>query len=214
MIDWLAGVVDPLNAVLFTIGGDQVSTAELLGFVTGGLCVALTVRRSILNFPVGIANCVFFLVLFASAQLWAGATLQLLYIVLGAVGWWQWQSGRTDGAPIAVRRSQWRVLAGCVAFVAVGTWALREILTAVDGSAPVWDALTTCLALTAQWLLNTRRIETWFFWITADCIYIPLYISQGLTLTAAIYVLFLGLCVLGLREWTRNPAPLTESVSR
>lgn len=78
MIDWLARLVEPLNAVLFTIGSDQVSTAELLGFITGGLCVALTVRRSILNFPVGIANCVFFLVLFVSAQLWAGATLQLL----------------------------------------------------------------------------------------------------------------------------------------
>ena len=37
MIDWLAELVDPLNAVLFTLGGDQVSTAELLGFVTGGL---------------------------------------------------------------------------------------------------------------------------------------------------------------------------------
>lgn len=214
MIDWLAELVDPLNAVLFTLGGDQVSTAELLGFVTGGLCVALTVRRSILNFPVGIANCVFFLVLFVSAQLWAGATLQLLYIGLGAIGWWQWHSGRTDDAPVPVRRSHWRVLVGCVVFVALGTWALSEILTAVDGSAPLWDALTTCLALTAQWLLNTRRIETWFFWIAADCIYIPLYLSQGLNLTAAVYVLFLGLCILGLRAWTQARVPLAESVSR
>lgn len=214
MIDWLAQLVAPLNAVVFTIGSDQISTAEVLGFVTGGLCVALTVRRSILNFPVGIANCVFFLVLFASAQLWAGASLQLLYIALGAVGWWQWHSGRSDDAPIAVRRSHRHVLMVCVAFVALGTWALTEILTAVDGSAPVWDALTTCLALTAQWLLNTRRIETWFFWIAADCIYIPLYISQGLNLTAAIYVLFLGLCVLGLREWTQARVPLAESVAQ
>lgn len=214
MIDWLAGVVEPLNAVLVTIGSDQVSMAELLGFVTGGLCVALTVRRSILNFPVGIANCVFFLVLFVSAQLWAGATLQLLYIALGAIGWWQWRSGRTADAPVTVRGSDWHVLAGCVAFVVLGTWALTEILTAVNGSAPLWDALTTCLALTAQWLLNTRRIETWFFWIAADCIYIPLYISQGLNLTAAIYVLFLGLCVLGLREWSRARVPLAESLAR
>ena len=196
-------MIDALNAVLLTIAGDQVSTAELLGFVTGGLCVALTVRRSILNFPVGIANCLFFLVLFLSAQLWAGAVLQLVYIALGAAGWWQWRSRRTDDAVIAVRRAGWRVLAACVAFTGFGTWGLSMILTAVDGSAPFWDAVTTCLALTAQWLLNTRRIETWFFWIAADCIYIPLYVSQGLNLTAAIYGLFLVLCVLGLREWRR-----------
>ena len=197
-------MIDGLNAVLFTIGSDQISTAELLGFVTGGLCVALTVRRSILNFPVGIANCVFFLVLFSSAQLWAGAALQLVYIALGAIGWRQWQSGRAADDAIVVRRAGWRVLAGCVAFVVFGTWALHMVLVAVQGSAPFWDALTTCLALAAQFLLNTRRIETWFFWIAADCIYIPLYLSQGLSLTAAVYALFLVMCVLGLREWSRS----------
>lgn len=62
MIDWLARIVEQLNAALSTIGHDAVSWAEFLGFVTGGLCVALTVRRNILNFPIGIANNAFFLV--------------------------------------------------------------------------------------------------------------------------------------------------------
>ncbi|WP_280639564.1 nicotinamide mononucleotide transporter family protein [Mycolicibacterium farcinogenes] len=86
MIDWLARMVEPLNSALFTIGSDAVSWAEFLGFVTGGLCVALTVRRNILNFPVGIANNAFFLVLFTSASLWAASGLQVLYIVLGFAG--------------------------------------------------------------------------------------------------------------------------------
>ncbi|MGU3499457.1 nicotinamide riboside transporter PnuC [Mycobacterium sp. C31M] len=126
------------------------------------------------------------------------------YIALGAIGWWQWQSGRVTDDEIVVRRAGWRVLAGCVAFVVFGTCALHVILVAVQGSVPFWDALTTCLALAAQFLLNTRRIETWFFWIAADCIYIPLYLSQGLSLTAAVYALFLVMCVLGLREWSRS----------
>lgn len=75
MTDLLAPVVQSLNSVLFTIGSDAVTWAEFLGFVTGGLCVALTVRRSILNFPIGIANSAFFLLLFASASLWAAAGL-------------------------------------------------------------------------------------------------------------------------------------------
>ena len=35
MIDWLAAVVAPLNVVLFTMGNDAVTWAELLGFLTG-----------------------------------------------------------------------------------------------------------------------------------------------------------------------------------
>ena len=86
--------------------------------------------------------------------------------------------------------------------------------TRIPDSAPLADALTTCLSLVAQWLLNTKRIETWFFWIAADCIFIPLYVSQGLILTASVYVLFLGLCVAGLRAWTREQARPAANVAR
>ena len=36
MLDRLAQLVQPLNTTLFVLGGDAVSWAELLGFVTGG----------------------------------------------------------------------------------------------------------------------------------------------------------------------------------
>jgi nicotinamide mononucleotide transporter len=202
-MDW----VEPLNGVLFTIGDDAVSWAEFLGFITGGLCVALTVRRNILNFPISIANSAFFLVLFASASLWAASGLQVLYIVLGFAGWWQWLRGRADTGTTVVRRCGRPELVACVVFLVLGTWVLYVVLKAADDAAPFLDALTTCLALVAQWLLNTRRIETWYFWIAADCIYIPLYFSKGLVLTAAVYVLFLVLCMAGLRAWSRQPDP-------
>lgn len=205
MIDWL-------NGVAFTLGGGPVSRAELFGFVTGALCVALTVRRSILNFPTGIANSALFLVLFSSASLWAAAGLQVLYIALGVIGWCQWRSGRTDSGTLAVRRLQPIGLAGCVVALGVGTGVLYMVLTAAEDAAPFLDALTTCLSLVAQWLLNTRRLETWYFWIAADCIFIPLYLSQGLLLTAGVYALFLVLCCFGLHEWSRARQPqLVES---
>lgn len=86
----LAQLLAPLNAVLFTFGNDRVSVAELLGFATGAASVYLTVRAHISNFPVGIANSAFFLVLFLAARLYADSGLQVVYIVLGFIGWWQW----------------------------------------------------------------------------------------------------------------------------
>lgn len=203
-MDGLAALVAPLNAVLFTLWGDPVSWAELLGFVTGGFCVALTVRRSVANFPVGIANSAFFLVLFASARLWADSGLQVLYIVLGFVGWWRWLYGNGRREALVVRSAGRRQLVGCLAFVVVGTALLFVVLRAMHDSAPFLDALTTSVSLAAQWLLNGKWIESWYFWIAADCIYVPLYLSRGLNLTAIVYVLFLGLCVLGLRAWIRE----------
>jgi nicotinamide mononucleotide transporter len=86
----LAHVLGTLNAVLFTLGNDRVSLSELLGFITGAACVWLTVAGRIGNFPVGIANSAFFLVLFLSARLYADSGLQVVYILLGFAGWWQW----------------------------------------------------------------------------------------------------------------------------
>ncbi len=89
----LAQLVAPLNVVLFTLGNDHVTVAELLGFVTGAASVWLTVLARISNFGVGIANSAFFLVLFVTARLYADSALQVIYIGLGFAGWWQWRHG-------------------------------------------------------------------------------------------------------------------------
>jgi nicotinamide mononucleotide transporter len=52
-------------------------------------------------------------------------------------------------------------------------------------------------------LLNTKRIQNWYWWLAADCIYVPLYFVKRLDLTGAVYVLFLTLCIAGLRDWRR-----------
>ena len=203
----LAHLLAPLNAVLFTLGSDQVSVAELLGFVTGAASVGLTVAARISNFPVGIANSAFFLVLFLSARLYADSGLQVVYIVLGFAGWWQWLRGGRDQARLRVARTGWRLLAGCVLFTVAATGGLTVLLTAARDIAPFWDALTTALALAAQLLLNLKRIENWAFWIAADLIYVPLYAVKRLDLTAIVYVLFLALCIAGVRAWRRALQP-------
>jgi len=199
----LAHLLAPLNAVLFTLGNDQVSVAELLGFLTGAAGVWLTVLARISNFPVGIANSAFFLVLFLAARLYADSALQVVYIVLGFAGWWQWLHGGADRSALVVARSGWRLLAGCAVLAAAATWGLTVLLARVHDVAPFWDALTTAVSLAAQFLLNCKRIENWAAWIVVDVIYVPLYVVKRLDLTAIVYMLFLGMCLAGLTAWRK-----------
>jgi nicotinamide mononucleotide transporter len=199
----LAHLVAPLNVALFTLGNDHVSVAELLGFGTGAASVWLTVLARISNFPVGIANSAFFLVLFLSARLFADSGLQVVYIVLGFAGWWQWLHGGRARCRLTVARSGWQLLAACVVFAVLATWGLTVLLKHVHDIAPFWDALTTAVSLAAQFLLNCKRIENWAFWIAADLVYIPLYVVKRLDLTAIVYVLFLAMCLAGAAAWRR-----------
>lgn len=203
MLDWLARLVAPLNRVLFHMGADAVSWAELLGFITGAICVYLVVRANVHNFWTGILNSALFLVLFATARLWADASLQFVYIVLGLVGWWQWLHGGRNRTALRVGRASARLLIACLAFVAVGTVVLTPILRQAHDIAPFLDALTTSLSLAAQFLLNAKKIQNWLFWLAADAIYIPLYFTKHLNLTGLVYVAFLGLAIIGGVQWRR-----------
>ena len=195
------------------------SLTETLGFVTGATCVYLVVKRSIWNFPVGIANNLFFIVLFAGARLYGDAALQLVYIGLGVQGWYLWLHGGQNRGALNITRAPIKLLAVILFLTVTATIGLAFILRAARGSLPVLDALTTVLSLAAQYLLNKKYVENWYVWITADVLYIYVYVSKGLTLTAILYAVFLALCVAGVRSWLRalregraaqSPHPATE----
>lgn len=200
---WLAQLIAPLNHVLFVIGADRVSVAELAGFITGAACVWLTVKAHIANFPVGLANDAFFLVLFLAAGLYADSGLQVVYLVLGVIGWWQWLHGGENRGRLDAGRAAVSELAVLAVLVVLVTWGLTVLLRSVNDVAPFWDALTTALSLAAQWLLNTKKLQNWYFWIAADLIYIPLYGVKHLWLTAVVYLVFLAMCFRGYAEWRR-----------
>jgi nicotinamide mononucleotide transporter len=95
--------------------------------------------------------------------------------------------------------------------VAAALWfPLWYVLGLLKGSAPPIDAAITSLSIVAQWLLNRRVLENWAWWIVIDLISIPLYLSRGLPLIAALYLVFLALCVQGFFRWRRHVAPQPE----
>ncbi|HEY1123181.1 MAG TPA: nicotinamide riboside transporter PnuC [Haloferula sp.] len=179
---------------------------EALGFATGAACVWLVTRGNIWNWPIGLANNVFFAVLFWRTRLYADFGLQGVYFALGVWGWWHWLHGGANHSRLKVSRTRrWEWIAIAL-FLTLGTWGLRELLIVVNGAAPFWDAVTTTLCLAAQYLLCRKRIENWWLWIAADIIYVPLYLSRHLPLTAILYAGFIGLCIIGLIRWKREPA--------
>ncbi|WP_082618080.1 nicotinamide riboside transporter PnuC [Oerskovia sp. Root22] len=179
------------------------SIEEIIGFVTGALCVWLAVRQNVWTFPIGLANNAVYVILFASTGLYAGAGLQVVYLVLGALGWYWWVRGGEAHRALTVRRTPawvWPAAAvGAAAATALLVWVLS---TWTDSTVPFWDALTTSTSLVAQLMLGRKWVGSWWVWIVTDVMLVGLYASQGLWLTAVLYVGFIGLCALGLRDWS------------
>lgn len=197
-------VIDWLNGTAVTAFGVGTTWAEVLGFATGLVTVWLLVRQHILNWPLGILNVLLLMLVFWTAGLYADASLQIVYVLLGGYGWWAWLYGGERRSHLVVRKTSstewlWLALAGIV--LTAGLWAFLAKLT--GSTVPLADALTTALSLLATYGQTRKLMENWWLWIAADVIYIPLYGYKDLWLTAILYVAFMALCVLGLRAWYR-----------
>jgi nicotinamide mononucleotide transporter len=170
-------------------------------------------RQSPWNWPIGILNNIAFLLLFATSGLFADAGLQVVFITLSLYGWWAWLRGGVDHGTLPVTRTsreQWIWLAASGVLI---TLALVAVLKAFTTSTVPWaDAVTTALSLLATWGQTRKKVESWWLWIAADVIYIPLYAYKQLWLTAGLYLGFIFLCVAGLLAWSaairsREPIP-------
>jgi nicotinamide mononucleotide transporter len=199
VLSTLTACVGIVGVVMVGLG--QSSALEAVSFATGAICVWLTVKENIWNFPIGLMNTATYGVVFFEARLFGDATLQVVYFVLGLIGWYLWRFGGEKHTPLRVARAGATERMVIAVVVAASTLVLWRTLRLVGGSASFWDAATTSLSLGAQWLLNSKRLENWHLWIVADIVYVPLYVSRGLNLTALLYAVFLVMAVIGLLRW-------------
>lgn len=187
----------------FTVLGQTSSWLEVAGFVTGALCVWLVAREHIANWGIGIANNLAFGALFLTAGLFADAALQVVFLVLAVSGWWTWVHAgpsRSDRLPVtASSRTEWVWL---LAATVIGTGVLAWVLaTWSTSTVPLADGATTAISLAATYGQIRKRVGSWWLWIAADIIYIPLYAHKDLWLTSVLYIGFLALCIQGRRTW-------------
>ena len=164
--------------------------------------VILTIRRSLWLWPTGLIGTVLFLVVFATARLYASAGLQVFFIAMQVYGWWYWARGPRQAGGVPIRSLGLRRLA-LVAGATVLAWGGLALALAAwtDARATTADAGIAALSVTAQLLLSRKILESWLFWIAVDVLAVGHYLSQGLHWTAGLYALFLVLASLGLREW-------------
>lgn len=176
------------------------TTAVLLGIAN----IVLIIRRSVWNFPFGIAMVSFYAVIFYGAKLYSDAGLQVFFVVVNIYGWWAWGRSKAEEGDIVVRRLNALAYAGSIAatFTAIAIWGFVMGVN-TDASYPYWDASVAMLSVAGQILMTRRYAENWHYWIVVNLISIPLYIAKDLHLTAGLYGLFLLLAIVGLVEWRK-----------
>ena len=181
------------------------SPIETVAFVLGIVNVTLVVRRSLWNYPFGLAMVAVYGVVFFDAKLYSDVLLQVFFFVVNLYGWVLWRRAAAIEGAVRVVMLTGRARLGWLGATAVLTvcWgcAMHRF---TDASYPFWDAAVAIPSVVAQILLSRRLLENWAVWIAVDLIAIPLYAAKDLWLTSILYVVFLGLASWGFRSWWRD----------
>lgn len=179
---------------------------EALATLLGLINIGLIVRRSVWNYPFGLAMVAIYAWLFAQpdVRLYSDAGLQLFFFVVQLYGWWNWVRSEAESGEVAVLRLS---PAGCVlwiAAIAVATLAWGALMHRFTSAAlPWWDAFIAMTSVAAQLLMARRYLENWILWIAVDAVAIGVYAAKGLMLTAFLYAVFLIMSAVGLASWRK-----------
>jgi nicotinamide mononucleotide transporter len=177
---------------------------EIIAVALGLANVGLLVRRSIWNYPFGMAMVALYFVIFRDARLYGEAALQVFFFVVQGWGWYLWARVGGMAQMVQVTWMGWPARAAALALVALSAlgigWAMARYTNA---ALPYADAAIAGASVVAQVLLAMRRVENWALWIVIDVVSVWVYIERELYLTAGLYVAFLVLATVGLIAWTK-----------
>jgi len=211
-MNWLDWVGDLLR---------QFSPWELVAAGLGFLNVGLLVRRSVWNYPFGLAMVTVYFFVFRDVHLYSDMLLQIFFFVVQLYGWWSWVRAKQAAGEVQVdllgNRDRALLIAATAAVSLVLGWVMANldwimanlgwvVTDYTPAASPYVDASIAGMSITAQLLLAWRKLENWVLWIVTDIVAIGLYVSKGLTPTAVLYAIFLILSLIGLIDWRRKLA--------
>jgi len=188
-----------------TIRGRIEVLTEYVAASFGILSVYLGTRQSVWVWPTGLVNVGLYILVFFEAKLYADMGLQAIYVGLCVYGWYHWLHGGNQGTTLPVTRASRRTLAVLAAGAVVASAGLGAALASqTDASLPWLDSATTVVSLVAQWMMTRKLLEHWLVWIGVDTVYVGMFLYKALYVTAGLYLVFLGLAVVGYRRWRRD----------
>ena len=186
---------------------------EIIAVVFGFVAIWLAAKGKVVNFGIGLVNCVLYGVLFGQVGLYSAMVLQGVYFVIDLYGLYSWRKPRREEKELKVSWLTWKervwvvviVLATGVLWgmgVKYGAQLLPENIQ--EPQYPMIDAILTTASIVAQMLLTRKKIDNWVMWVMVDVVYVGLYLMVGMYWTAVLYVAYTIIALRAVYIWSRE----------
>lgn len=187
-----------VSTVLFTVLGYQVTLLELLAVLASAIGVWLGTTGKRIMWPWWGLSSALYGWLFLNYDLYASATLQVVFLIAAIWGWFGWGP---QGA--SSRNLSW-TLRSLILGGGIAVWLLiTPLLVSLGAAAALPDAFGLVFSVVAQVLMVLQFRENWVAWLVVDVLYVGLYWSQDLKFTSLLYVAFTAIALRGWINWKK-----------
>lgn len=177
---------------------------EVIGVITGLLCVYLAALNNIWNWPIAVISVGIYIFIFYDNHLYADMGLQFYFMVMNFYGWYFWSRKPKSDKKTPVLLITNKEILISIAAIVLFTIILGSGLKYTTASYPYLDSFCTACSLIAQVFLARKVLENWLIWIFVDIIYVGVYIFKHLDLTAIMYAIYVGIALLGYLDWKKE----------
>ena len=187
---------------------------EIIAVVFGVVAIWLASKGEVVNFGIGLVNCVLYGILFGREGLYSGMILQGIYFAINLYGLYSWRKPKAEvdkGLKVMWLTVKERVAIVAVIVVTGVLWGMGVKYGArllpeniQEPQYPMVDAILTTASIVAQILLTRKKIDNWVIWVLVDVVYIGLFLMVGMYWTAGLYVVYTGIAVNAVYSWNRE----------
>jgi nicotinamide mononucleotide transporter len=187
-----------VSTVLFTVLGYQVTLLELTAVIASATGVWLGTTGKRIMWPWYGVSGVLYGWLFFNYELYASASLQLVFIAAAIWGWFGWGP---QGA--SSRNLSWALRASVLSVGTVIWLLITPFLVSLGAAAALPDAFGLVFSIIAQVLMVLQFRENWVVWFVVNVVYVALFWSQDLKFTSLLYVVFAAIALRGWINWQK-----------
>lgn len=173
----------------------------------------LAVRENVWCWFFAFVSTAIYTVLFWDVSLLMDSALNIYYMAMAVFGWYQWthgggraaSGGNDESHTLAIRSLSKRQHGLIVISILLCSGVSGFLLSEYSHAAwPYVDSFTTWASVITTYLVATKYLQNWLYWIVIDAVSVPLYIERGLGLTALLFAVYIVIAVIGYRSWRKH----------
>lgn len=181
------------------------SHIEIVAVIFGLIYIILAAKENIWCWPAAFIGTGTSIYLFWDGSLYMESALNVYYLLMAVVGWWQWQYGSNTNSVLSIRSLRLNEHLIFLCAIAVLTAISGYLLSNnTDAALPYLDSFTTWSAVITTWMVARKILQNWLYWIVINSASIYLFLDRGYVLYAVLFGLYIVIAVFGYAQWRKN----------